>query len=107
MSAADLSGQDPAPDHDPAPDSEREHRRQPAVADTAPHTDATGRARIDSCVTSGTFSLDGGTWEVENNVWIVGDDEQCVVIDPAHDPAAVVEAVGGRAVVAILLTHGH
>ncbi|MUN64207.1 hypothetical protein GMA12_13855 [Kocuria sediminis] len=45
-------------------------------------------------VTSGTFSLDGGTWQVENNVWIVGDDEQCVVIDPAHDAAAVTAAVG-------------
>ncbi|MDQ1670604.1 MAG: hypothetical protein QOE40_2665, partial [Actinomycetota bacterium] len=30
-------------------------------------------ARIDKVLTSGTFSLDGGTWDVENNVWIVGD----------------------------------
>ncbi len=68
---------------------------------------ATGRGRVGSWLTHGTFSLDGGTWEVDNNVWIVGDDEQCVVIDPAHDPAAVVEAVAGRTVTAILLTHGH
>ena len=33
-------------------------------------------ARIDRVVTSGTFSLDGGTWEVDNNVWLVGDDER-------------------------------
>ncbi|MGW1787303.1 hypothetical protein ACWCQQ_50980, partial [Streptomyces sp. NPDC002143] len=33
-------------------------------------------ARIEHLVTSGTFSLDGGTWDVENNVWIVGDDEE-------------------------------
>ncbi|WBL18393.1 MBL fold metallo-hydrolase [Citricoccus sp. NR2] len=64
-------------------------------------------ARIDHLVTSGTFSLDGGTWEVDNNVWIVGDDERCVVIDPAHDAQAVKDAVGGRTVEAILLTHGH
>lgn len=64
-------------------------------------------ARIDHMVTSGTFSLDGGTWEVDNNVWIVGDDERCVVIDPAHDAQAVKDAVGGRTVEAILLTHGH
>ena len=63
--------------------------------------------RIDRLVTSGTFSLDGGTWDVDNNVWIVGDDAECVIIDPAHDPAAVAAAVEGRKVTAILLTHGH
>ncbi|WP_334173162.1 MBL fold metallo-hydrolase [Sinomonas sp.] len=64
-------------------------------------------ARIERLVTSGTFSLDGGTWEVDNNVWIVGDDESVVVIDPAHDAAQVAEAVNGRRVTAVLLTHGH
>ncbi len=63
--------------------------------------------RIDQLVTSGTFSLDGGTWDVDNNVWIVGNDTECVVIDPAHDAAAIAEAVAGRKVTAILLTHGH
>ncbi len=63
--------------------------------------------RIDRLVTSGTFSLDGGTWDVDNNVWIVGDDAECVIIDPAHDPAAVAAAVADRKVTAILLTHGH
>ena len=66
-----------------------------------------GGLRIDRLVTSGTFSLDGGTWDVDNNVWIVGDDAECVVIDPAHDPDAVEAAVAGRKVTAILLTHGH
>lgn len=64
-------------------------------------------ARIERLVTSGTFSLDGGTWEVDNNVWLVGDDAEVIVIDPAHDAAAVAEAVAGRTVRAILLTHGH
>ena len=64
-------------------------------------------ARIERLVTSGTFSLDGGTWEVDNNVWIVGDDSEVIVVDPAHDAAAVAKAVDGRAVRAILLTHGH
>ena len=41
-------------------------------------------ARIDHLVTSGTFSLDGETFDVDNNVWIVGGAEQCVVIDPGH-----------------------
>jgi len=64
-------------------------------------------ARIERLVTSGTFSLDGGTWDVDNNVWLVGDDSQVYVIDPAHDPAAIARAVGTRAVKAVLLTHGH
>ncbi|HMR47804.1 MAG TPA: MBL fold metallo-hydrolase [Arachnia sp.] len=64
-------------------------------------------ATIENLVTSGTFSLDGGTWEVDNNVWIVGDDAEVIVIDPAHDPAAIAEAVGKRKTLVVLLTHGH
>ena len=37
---------------------------------------------LNHLVTSGTFSLDGGTWDVDNNVWVLGDDAECVVIDP-------------------------
>lgn len=64
-------------------------------------------ARIENLVTSGTFSLDGGTWDVDNNVWIVGDDSEVIIIDPAHDAAAVARAVGERTTLGILLTHGH
>ncbi|NJP66828.1 MBL fold metallo-hydrolase [Streptomyces spiramenti] len=64
-------------------------------------------ARIDHLVTSGTFSLDGGTWEVDNNVWIVGDDHEAVVIDAAHDADAIVAALGGRRLVAVVSTHAH
>ncbi len=63
--------------------------------------------RVDRVVTSGTFSLDGGTWDVDNNVWVIGDEEECVVIDAAHDAKAIVEAVAGRRVLAVLLTHAH
>jgi glyoxylase-like metal-dependent hydrolase (beta-lactamase superfamily II) len=48
--------------------------------------------RIEKLVTSGTFSLDGGTWDVDNNVWIVGDDDECVIIDCPHDAAAIINA---------------
>ncbi|WAL99727.1 MBL fold metallo-hydrolase [Streptomyces sp. Je 1-369] len=68
--------------------------------------DASG-VRIDHLVTSGTFSLDGGTWDVDNNVWIVGDDNECVVIDAAHDADAIAAAVGERRLVAIVCTHAH
>jgi glyoxylase-like metal-dependent hydrolase (beta-lactamase superfamily II) len=67
----------------------------------------TGVTRIDRVVTSGTFSLDGGTWAVDNNVWLLGDDTDVVVIDAAHDADAIVAAVAGRAVVAIACTHAH
>lgn len=63
--------------------------------------------RIDNVVTSGLFKLDGGEWEVDNNVWIVGDDSECYIIDAAHNAEAIAEAVGGRRVKGILATHGH
>jgi glyoxylase-like metal-dependent hydrolase (beta-lactamase superfamily II) len=63
--------------------------------------------RIDHVVTSGTFNLDGGSWAVDNNVWLVGDDEQVVVIDAAHDADAILRAVDGRDVTAIVCTHAH
>ena len=64
-------------------------------------------ARIDHLVTSGTFSLDGETFDVDNNVWIVGDDDECVVIDAPHDVDAIMDAVGDRRVTAIVCTHAH
>ncbi|MFJ2115967.1 MULTISPECIES: MBL fold metallo-hydrolase [unclassified Streptomyces] len=63
--------------------------------------------RIDHLVTSGTFSLDGGDWDVDNNVWIVGDDSEAIVIDAAHDAAAIEAALGGRTLRAIVCTHAH
>ncbi|YCH06299.1 MBL fold metallo-hydrolase [Arthrobacter sp. alpha11c] len=62
---------------------------------------------VQNRVTSGTFSLDGGTWDVDNNVWIVGDEQECVIIDAPHDAQAIIEQVQGRNVLAILLTHAH
>jgi glyoxylase-like metal-dependent hydrolase (beta-lactamase superfamily II) len=62
---------------------------------------------IGHLVTSGTFSLDGGTWDVDNNVWLVGDDHEVVVIDAAHDPDAIAAAVGDRRLTAIVSTHAH
>ena len=64
-------------------------------------------ARVDHAVVSGTFSLDGETHDVDNNVWVIGDDEECVVIDAPHDVDAILDVVAGRRVRAILLTHAH
>ena len=63
--------------------------------------------RIDRVVTSGTFRLDGGEWSVDNNVWLVGDDTDVIVIDPAHDAVAITQGIAGRQVAAIVCTHGH
>lgn len=64
-------------------------------------------AQVQKVVTSGQFCLDGGSWDVDNNVWIVGDDAAVIVIDAPHDAPAIVDAIDGRAVLAIVLTHGH
>lgn len=64
-------------------------------------------ASISRLVTSGTFELDGGSWDVDNNIWLVGDDDDVIVFDAAHTAAPIVEAVAGRNVVAVVCTHGH
>ena len=64
-------------------------------------------ARAEQVITSGIFSLDGGDFEVDNNVWLVGDDAEVIVVDAAHDAAKILAAVGDRTVRAIVCTHGH
>jgi glyoxylase-like metal-dependent hydrolase (beta-lactamase superfamily II) len=41
------------------------------------------------------------------NGWIVGDDEEVIVIDPGAAASAVLEVVGEREVLAVICTHGH
>jgi glyoxylase-like metal-dependent hydrolase (beta-lactamase superfamily II) len=65
------------------------------------------RARIDHAVSSGTFTLDGQTFEVDNNIWVIGDDAECVVIDAPHDVDEIMAVVGDRKVKAIVCTHAH
>jgi glyoxylase-like metal-dependent hydrolase (beta-lactamase superfamily II) len=64
-------------------------------------------ARIELVRTSGVFSLDGQDFDVENNIWLLGDDHEVLVIDAAHDATPIAEAVGDRSVRAIVCTHGH
>jgi glyoxylase-like metal-dependent hydrolase (beta-lactamase superfamily II) len=42
-----------------------------------------------------------------SNSWIVGDDEEVIVVDPGRDAAAVLDLVGEREVLAVICTHGH
>ncbi len=62
---------------------------------------------IELVQTDGIFALDGGEWEVTNNIWLVGDDREVIVIDAAHDADAIAAAVNDRTVRAIALPHGH
>ena len=64
-------------------------------------------AQIAKIVTSGTFSLDGQDFAVDNNVWLIGNEREVIVVDAAHDPEAILAAVGGRRLSAIVCTHGH
>jgi glyoxylase-like metal-dependent hydrolase (beta-lactamase superfamily II) len=63
--------------------------------------------RVDLVRTNGIFSLDGQDFEVENNIWLLGDDDEVLVIDAAHDAMPIIDAVDGRNVLGIFLTHGH
>jgi glyoxylase-like metal-dependent hydrolase (beta-lactamase superfamily II) len=41
------------------------------------------------------------------NAWLIGDDEEVIVIDPGEDPDSVLEQVGEREILAVICTHGH
>ncbi len=49
-------------------------------------------ARTERLVTSGTFEPGGGRWEVDNKVWLIGNDNEVI-------------AVGDRRLVADVCTH--
>ena len=77
--------------------------RESAGKETAHETDS----RIVQLVTSGTFSLDGQDFDVDNNVWLIGDDRSVFVVDAAHDAEAILSAIGDRDLLGIICTHGH
>jgi glyoxylase-like metal-dependent hydrolase (beta-lactamase superfamily II) len=64
-------------------------------------------ARIEQVVTSGQVTIDDTEYDVENNTYIVGDDDEVIVIDPAFDAEAILKEVGEREVMAVLLTDGN
>lgn len=66
-----------------------------------------GKVQVTCVTTQGTITVDGVDHPLENNVWIIGDELEAIVIDPAHDAEVVAAAVGERRVPAILLSHGH
>lgn len=71
------------------------------------HIDDGEGATVQRVVTRGMTVAEGREVWLENNAWLLGDAREVIVIDPAHDPAAIAAVVGGRRVTTILITHGH
>ena len=64
--------------------------------------------RVSHAVTSGPHrTAEGVDIVLENNAWVIGDDEECLVVDAPHDAGTVVDLVAGRRVVAVACTHAH
>ncbi|MDF5755483.1 MBL fold metallo-hydrolase [Spongiactinospora sp. TRM90649] len=63
-------------------------------------------ARIEKVVTEGVVDVDGVEHKVTNNTYILGDDDEVIVIDPARDADKLMEQVGERDVLAVVCTHG-
>jgi glyoxylase-like metal-dependent hydrolase (beta-lactamase superfamily II) len=64
-------------------------------------------ARIDRVVTSGEVTVDDTAHETETNTWIIGDDDEVIVIDPGQDAQDVLDVVTDREVIAVICTHAH
>jgi glyoxylase-like metal-dependent hydrolase (beta-lactamase superfamily II) len=47
------------------------------------------------------------TGAADCNAWVIGDDEEVIVIDPGEHGAPVLAAVGDREILAVICTHGH
>jgi glyoxylase-like metal-dependent hydrolase (beta-lactamase superfamily II) len=59
--------------------------------------------RIERVTTNGFY----GTWPLENNCYLAGDDKSVLIIDAPHQAELIEKAVAGRKVAGIAITHGH
>ena len=72
---------------------DRARRRRGGVPQDGARRGAALRRRalrwpIELVTTDGIFALDGGEWEVTNNIWLVGDDREVVVVRRRPRPPA-------------------
>lgn len=63
-------------------------------------------ARIEELTTSGKCTREDTEYDVASNTYIVGDDDEVIVIDPAHDADRILKAVGEREIMAVICTDG-
>jgi glyoxylase-like metal-dependent hydrolase (beta-lactamase superfamily II) len=47
------------------------------------------------------------TGVADGNAWVIGDDEEVIVVDPGPYSAPVFDAIGDREILAVICTHGH
>ncbi|MGO3146928.1 MAG: MBL fold metallo-hydrolase [Leucobacter sp.] len=71
-----------------------------------------GELQIERVVTLGVLGAGAPGYPpegvpIDNNVWLIGDENTVLIIDAAHDADTIVAAVSGRDPLGILLTHGH
>ena len=71
-----------------------------------------GAIRIERVVTLGVLGAGRPGYpaegvEIENNVWVIGDDDTAIVIDASHEAEKIAAVVGDRDPLGVLLTHGH
>ncbi|HWG00874.1 MAG TPA: MBL fold metallo-hydrolase [Trebonia sp.] len=64
-------------------------------------------ARIERVWTPRIGENDDPADAAETNAWVIGDDEEVIVIDPGEDAAAILEMAGDREILAVIATHGH
>jgi glyoxylase-like metal-dependent hydrolase (beta-lactamase superfamily II) len=84
-------------------DESKEEDEVEEVGVSGPDSDGIIRVR-----TAGTFEFDGEKFEVISNTWIIeADKDGVVIIDPAHDAEAILEAVGDREVYLIACTNAY
>ncbi|WP_184583103.1 MBL fold metallo-hydrolase [Lipingzhangella halophila] len=70
---------------------------------TEPDSEGVQRVR-----TSGALNVDDDEFEVVSNTWIIdADDDGVIVIDPAHDAQAILDAVGEREIYLVACTNGY
>lgn len=107
--AKDTAEEDDADDDatDATEDSEADEDDDEAEDEDDEAAASGGGLRIEKIETSGVFSLDGEDHDVENNVYLIGDDDEVIVVDAAHDAEAILAQVGEREVLAVICTHGH
>jgi glyoxylase-like metal-dependent hydrolase (beta-lactamase superfamily II) len=47
------------------------------------------------------------TGVADGNAWVIGDDEEVIVVDPGEYAGPVLDMVGDREILAVICTHGH
>jgi glyoxylase-like metal-dependent hydrolase (beta-lactamase superfamily II) len=70
------------------------------------HADVAGSAVPSEGTTSPSLPA-GQATVAEANAWVIGDEDEVIVIDPGEDAEGVLDAVGSREILAVICTHGH